>query len=116
MNPIETLEAEIKRAIPSAVTRVDRPRLAEGSWWLDAGVGENLVVVEWSPRRGFGVSAFAPDDVGYRLQIRLMRAEDEADRLEARAAERDAWGAEVARMVERAVERALKEQQRRSAR
>jgi transcriptional regulator with XRE-family HTH domain len=57
MNPIETLERDIGRAIPTASTRLRRPRNPNGQWWLDVDRDEYIVTVQWSPRRGFGVSA-----------------------------------------------------------
>ena len=65
MNPIELLESTIKREVSSASTSLHRPRASGGSWWLDARNGEHAVRVEWAPRRGFGVSASAPDDDTY---------------------------------------------------
>ena len=64
MNPIETLERDIQRAVPEAWTRLRRPRNPEGEWWLDAKKDEHIVTIQWSSRRGFGISASALDE-GY---------------------------------------------------
>ncbi len=65
MNPIETIEREIQVNLPSVWTRVRRPRNSNGEWWLDAREEDHTVTIQWSPRRGFGVSAsFLPDGYG----------------------------------------------------
>jgi DNA-binding XRE family transcriptional regulator len=64
MNAIETMEHEIRDHLPSAWTRLRRPRNPEGEWWLDAKQDDHVVTIQWSPRRGFGVSATAFSD-GY---------------------------------------------------
>jgi DNA-binding XRE family transcriptional regulator len=64
MNSIEVLKREIERALPGVETKLRKPRKDGGSWWLDAKHGGHVVVVEWSPRRGFGISTDDPDD-GY---------------------------------------------------
>jgi lactoylglutathione lyase len=65
MNPIEILQRDIEQALPSAWTRLRRPRKQEGMWWLDAKQNDYVVTVQWSPRRGFGISASAiPDGYG----------------------------------------------------
>lgn len=64
MNPIESLQRDIERSLPSTWTRLRRPRNPEGMWWLDAKQNEYVVTVQWSPRRGFGISASAISD-GY---------------------------------------------------
>lgn len=64
MNAIEMMEQEIRKSLPSAWTRVRRPRNPYGEWWLDAKQDDHVVTIQWSPRRGFGVSASAFGD-GY---------------------------------------------------
>lgn len=59
MNPIEALQRDIERTLPSTWTRLRVPRNPKGMWWLDAKNGDHLVTVQWSPARGFGVSASA---------------------------------------------------------
>jgi catechol 2,3-dioxygenase-like lactoylglutathione lyase family enzyme len=64
MNGIESLQASVIQAVPTAQARLRRPRNPEGSWWLDFKVDQHLVTVEWSPRRGYGISASVLGD-GY---------------------------------------------------
>ena len=64
MRMIESLHDDVLRAVPSAALRLREPRDPQGVWWLDARVDGHHVVVQWSPRRGFGVSASAFED-GY---------------------------------------------------
>jgi transcriptional regulator with XRE-family HTH domain len=64
MNPIEQLEAQLRTALPSATLTLRRPRNPHGTWWLDAMRDEHRVSIEWSERRGFGVSASVLGD-GY---------------------------------------------------
>jgi transcriptional regulator with XRE-family HTH domain len=56
MNSIESLKQDIERALPRVATKLRKPRKTTGHWWLDATYDGHAVVVEWSPRRGFGVS------------------------------------------------------------
>jgi hypothetical protein len=64
MNAIESLASAVSHAIPAAWTRLRTPRDPKGVWWLDAKVDDHHVAVEWSPSRGFGVSASVLGD-GY---------------------------------------------------
>jgi Helix-turn-helix domain len=59
MNDIELMERDIRRALPSVWTRVRRPRNPQGEWWLDTKQEDHVVTIQWSKRRGFGVSASA---------------------------------------------------------
>lgn len=64
MNAVEMVEQDIRHAVPAAWTRLRRPRNPQGEWWLDAKHDDHLVTIQWSPRRGFGVTASALGD-GY---------------------------------------------------
>jgi Helix-turn-helix domain len=64
MNAIETMERDIRSKLPTAWTRLRRPRRPHGEWWLDAKQDNHVVTIQWSPRRGFGVSASVLGD-GY---------------------------------------------------
>src|SRR5882724_252596 len=64
MNAIETLEQEIRGNLPTAWTRLRRPRNTRGEWWLDAKQDDHVVTIQWSPSHGFGISASAFGD-GY---------------------------------------------------
>jgi DNA-binding XRE family transcriptional regulator len=57
MNSIEALKRDIELAVPAAEVKLRRPRKVDGHWWLDAAYGGHEVTVQWSPRRGFGVTA-----------------------------------------------------------
>lgn len=57
MNDIEKLELAVQRLVPAAWSRLRRPRNVEGTWWLDFSKNSHDVVVQWSPKRGFGVTA-----------------------------------------------------------
>lgn len=64
MNAIESLVAAVSHGVPTAWTRLRTPRDPDGTWWLDTRVDDHQVTVEWSPQRGFGVSASVLGD-GY---------------------------------------------------
>lgn len=64
MNSIETLKRDIERALSGVETKLRKPRKDSGNWWLDARHNGHVVTVEWSPRRGFGVSTDDLED-GY---------------------------------------------------
>jgi hypothetical protein len=64
MNSIEVLKRGIERALPYVEAKLRRPRKEDGHWWLDATYDGRGVTVEWSPRRGFGVSTDDPE-AGY---------------------------------------------------
>jgi DNA-binding XRE family transcriptional regulator len=61
MNSIELLKRDIERALPRVEAKLRKPRKETGHWWLDATHDGHVVTVEWSPRRGFGIST---DDAG----------------------------------------------------
>ena len=56
MNSIEALKRDIERALPRVETKLRRPRRQDGHWWLDSTYDGHGVTIEWSPRRGFGIS------------------------------------------------------------
>jgi DNA-binding XRE family transcriptional regulator len=64
MNSIEALKRDLEHALPGVEVKLRRPRKKDGHWWLDATYEGLDVTVEWSPRRGFGISTDGPDD-GY---------------------------------------------------
>lgn len=57
MNLIEKLQQKIRKKMPQVNSQLDRPYRPDGLWCLDLRVDHRLVVVEWSPERGFGVSS-----------------------------------------------------------
>lgn len=57
MTPIERLRDVVHAVLPSMQADLDCPTDARGHWFLDLVQGDHRVVVEWTPTRGFGVSA-----------------------------------------------------------
>lgn len=59
MNAIEILKDQIARELPEATLRLEAPTPPKTSaaWWLEAELGGHEVVVEWKPKRGFGVTS-----------------------------------------------------------
>lgn len=57
MNPLQELEASVRRKLPSIEASLDVSTTAEGSSWLDLRLGSHRVAVEWRPGRGFGISS-----------------------------------------------------------
>ena len=56
-NPLQVFLASLRNAIPNVEAKVDEPLDPDGLWFLDLSLEGPEVTVEWSPRRGFGVSA-----------------------------------------------------------
>ena len=66
MNPIEMIEQQIRTALDKVSTQVRRPRDEEnGYWYIDVTRGSNVVVIEYAPTRGFGVSKIVRDEEEY---------------------------------------------------
>lgn len=59
MNSIQKLQRAIQRSLPGIRTNLRRPRRSDGTWWLDAQNDDHVVTVEWTLKRGFGVSSSA---------------------------------------------------------
>ncbi len=64
MNDVERLRERLGERFPSAALRMDPAETTSGSWWLDVESHGHLVVVEWRPRAGFGISTPSRDDFG----------------------------------------------------
>jgi hypothetical protein len=64
MNALECLRERLANRFPEAALVVDRAETEAGSWFLDATLQGHVVVVEWRPDRGFGISTPSPDDFG----------------------------------------------------
>ena len=79
MNPLEKLQKMAQARFPEADAALDAPDNPEGSWWVDVALGEQAVMVEWRPSRGFGVSArldvVRPDEVFDSLDETFNRVE-----------------------------------------
>lgn len=56
MNGIQTLIETLQGQDPDLEMELDRPENPNAPWWLDIKKGDQWVVVEWRPARGFGVS------------------------------------------------------------
>lgn len=63
-NEMERLAAMLEKRFPDASYSLDRPETDTGSWFLDVASHGYELVVEWRPRRGFGLSTPADDDFG----------------------------------------------------
>jgi len=55
MNSIERLKSAVQNRHPAARVQVDHYR--SGKIWFDVRLGNKLVVVEYRPRKGYGVSS-----------------------------------------------------------
>lgn len=64
MNALECLRERLAARFPEAVLAIDPAETATGSWFLDAKLQGYVVVVEWRPERGFGITTPSPDDYG----------------------------------------------------
>lgn len=62
MNPIESLESNLKAKFPEARTKIDRPYKADGVWFLDIRLNGYLVIVQWQEGKDFGVSTVLTPD------------------------------------------------------
>jgi DNA-binding transcriptional regulator YiaG len=81
MNALERLQGRLAARFPDAVLAIDRPATETGSWWLDARLQGHLVVVEWRPERGFGISTPSKDDYGSKPHEVFEVADSAYDRL-----------------------------------
>lgn len=64
MNEVEQLRARLGERFPCAALKMDPAETASGSWWLDVEMQGHLVVVEWKPGAGFGISTPLAGDYG----------------------------------------------------
>ncbi|HEX6040207.1 XRE family transcriptional regulator [Longimicrobium sp.] len=64
MNALECLRERLGTRFPDAELSIDKAETDTGSWFLDATLQEYMLVVEWRPDRGFGISTPSPDDYG----------------------------------------------------
>jgi hypothetical protein len=56
MTPISHLANQIKAAFPLALVNEDPPAHDGGNYHLDIRLDERLVVIEWRPSQGLGIS------------------------------------------------------------
>jgi DNA-binding XRE family transcriptional regulator len=64
MNDIQRLSERLRERFPTASLKMDPAETPTGSWWLDAELQGHLVVAEWKPDLGFGLSTPSEDDFG----------------------------------------------------
>lgn len=64
MNDLEQLKERLETRFPGASLTMDQPESETGTWWLDARVQGHLVVIQWRPDRGYGISTPTRDDYG----------------------------------------------------
>lgn len=57
MNPIQSLEQQVRQRFPQAHTVLDPSGEAAGPWFLDIELDGHPVTVEWRPERGFGITS-----------------------------------------------------------
>lgn len=63
MNPIEWLASMLSERFSDVHLTLDPSDHGNGSWWLNVELQDQVVVVEWRPGKGFGVSS--DSDEGY---------------------------------------------------
>jgi DNA-binding XRE family transcriptional regulator len=56
-NPLETLLHKVQDSFPQARCHLDAAENPAGSWFLDINLADYLLVVEWRPDGGFGLTA-----------------------------------------------------------
>ena len=81
MNQIEILRTLVADSIPNVTLELDRPVQPQGSWWLEAHLGDHVASVEWKPGRGFGISASRSAGYGEGPHETFDDAESAAKRL-----------------------------------
>lgn len=85
MNDIVNRAVEsLKERLPSAKVHVDEPLAKAGTWHVDVSLVGHAVVLQWSPKRGFGVSADPDPGLGegpHEVFDELEKAVDRVVRL-----------------------------------
>ena len=84
MNQIERLKSDLASRFPGLRMEIDAPADEQrGIWHLDVRPDGDapLIVVEWRPDRGFGVSTPGPDDYGTRPDEIYPNARSAYDRV-----------------------------------
>jgi len=57
LNDIEVLERNLRAHFPHVMVAIDAPSNAVGIWYVDVRHNKQALTIQWSPDRGFGVSA-----------------------------------------------------------
>ena len=65
MNAIERIRDALRDTVPGVAASLRRPRLTTGMWWLDTSLDGHDVTIQWSPSKGFGISATKPEEHGF---------------------------------------------------
>ncbi len=62
MNKIQQIEATLRNVLPTANVRMQpAPSNPDGMWWLDVGHKGVSLVIQWSSKKGFGLSNVTDD-------------------------------------------------------
>src|SRR4028119_906536 len=77
MNEVERLRDRLQERFPAVSLGMDPAENPTGSWWLDVELQGHLVVAEWRPGKGFGISTPSADDYGAGTD-EVYRTEDKA--------------------------------------
>jgi hypothetical protein len=81
MTPISYLVNELKAAFPLALIEEDPPADGHGNYHLDIRLGDRLVVVEWRPSQGLGVSLVSEAALDDGADFRTMVADEALQRV-----------------------------------
>ncbi len=57
MNQLQKIEKAILNRFPDTKTTLDPAESENGSWFLDAALGDYSLVLEWHPQKGIGVTS-----------------------------------------------------------
>lgn len=57
MNEVEIIERDLRARFPGATVKIDAPSNADGIWYVDVRRNQQALTIQWSPDRGFGLSA-----------------------------------------------------------
>jgi hypothetical protein len=64
ISPIQELKRQLRKRFPKAIISLDAPERFSGSWFLDVELDGHLVVIQWKPNAGFGISSSAEHGYG----------------------------------------------------
>ena len=56
MNDIEIIEHDLRSRFPGATVTIDAPADPAGTWYVDVRRNQQALTIQWTPRRGFGLS------------------------------------------------------------
>lgn len=81
MTPIFNLANQITAAFPLARVEEDPPTHGIGNYHLDIRLGDRLVVIEWRPSQGLGVSLVSEAALDSGPDFRTMDADEALQRV-----------------------------------